>query len=312
MVSRLKNCLILEDLQLVPAGYDFYHFLSMFSYCKHFISIGWIIVPVNITTTRLSRGRPGGGSTFAGVPKGIYGRVSHFGGLSRFLASGTKKGQHREKRTWNVGLKLKNSFDLHLDAQHWASKWMLGRLKLLFTNLSLQLKNFVGVLCDGFEFWDSASPPNGQRPKVIKEIWPNGRKKTEVINAPQSRRDRRDHYTPKRRSFSTLKTDHFFQRVGWNMIFQISGARPQGSSVFGWWLRVSVSRKRNGPLKWGEMGGWWVPGMGGLMSTASDWGVMPVGIYKSNHIYIILIHPCLYMICIFLYTRIYIYIYRLL
>lgn len=55
MVSRLKNSFILEDLQSVPAGYDFYPFLSTFSYCKHFISIGWIIVPVNITTARLSR-----------------------------------------------------------------------------------------------------------------------------------------------------------------------------------------------------------------------------------------------------------------
>lgn len=304
MVSRLKNCLILEDLQLVPAGYDFYHFLSMFSYCKHFISIGWIIVPVNITTTRLSRGRPGGGSTFAGVPKGIYGRVSHFGGLSRFLASGTKKGQHREKRTWNVGLKLKKSFDLHLDAQHWASKWMLGRLKLLFTNLSLQLKNFVGVLCDGFEFWDSASPPNGQRPKVIKEIWPNGRKKTEVINAPQNRRDRRDHYTPKRRFFSTLKTDHFFQRVGWNMIFQTLGLCLRDLLClvggFGSMFPGSEMARWNG-AKWE---GWLAWMMGSW--NGRKW-VLQVGIYKSNHIYIILIHPCLHMICLFLYTRVYIY-----
>ena len=147
MVSRLKNSFILEDLQSVPAGYDFYHFLSTFSYCKHFISIRWNhCSSEHDNHATIARGRPGGGSTFAGVPKGIYGRVSHFGGLSRFLAGGTKKGQHREKRTWNVGLKLKHSFDLHLDAQHWASKWMLGRLKLLFTNLSLQLKNFVGVL----------------------------------------------------------------------------------------------------------------------------------------------------------------------
>ena len=36
--------------------------------------------------------------------------------------------------------------------------------------------------------------------------------------------------------------------------FSNSGPLPQGSSVFGWWLRVSV-RKRNGP---GNGGAKWV------------------------------------------------------
>ena len=92
---------------------------------------------------------------------------------------------------------------------------MLGRLKLLFTNLSLQLKNFVGVLCDGFELWESASPPNGQRPKVIEEIWPNGRKKTEVINAPQKRRVT----TPQNGDFFPPK-NRFFQKGMWTWFFE--------------------------------------------------------------------------------------------